>query len=121
MEGLLNRGFTLIELLVVLLVIAILVSLAIPLTAHMKDNAIRRTCQANLRILDGSIQSYYVCEGDYPPLSDGDDAQLLSNYFVPTYLKSMPSCPAGGNYTYNEGYPPYVSCDSNVGGPHENP
>ena len=53
-----KEGFTLIELLIVILIIAILVAIALPLYLNSQKNAKVRTCQANLRTMDGAINAY---------------------------------------------------------------
>ncbi|RJQ54420.1 MAG: type II secretion system protein [Actinobacteria bacterium] len=88
-------GFTLIELMIVVLIIGILVAIAIPVFQSVQNNARRRTCQANLRTLNGAIQSYAGDnEGNYPTaLGDLD----------PNYVRVVPSCPGNGttNGTYS--------------------
>jgi type IV pilus assembly protein PilA len=53
-----HGGFTLIELMIVILIIAILVAIAVPVMIASGSNAQRRTCQANLRTIDGAINTY---------------------------------------------------------------
>ena len=88
-----KEGFTLIELLIVILIIAILVAIALPLYLNSQKTAKQRTCQANLRTIDGTITAYYA--GD-PDVADPTMAQLLSA----RYLKKEPFCPSGGGSAY---------------------
>lgn len=53
-----EKGFTLIELMVVILIIGILVAIAVPIFNNARASAQRRTCQANLRTMDGAIQTW---------------------------------------------------------------
>jgi len=89
-----QKGFTLVELMVVVLIIAILVAIAIPLYTKSQENAQRSACKANLRTLMGSIAQYMSENGEYPT-----DLDALKNE---GYIKSVPKCPTGKDYTYNQ-------------------
>ena len=112
MRKLMSRpeGFTLIELMIVILIIAILVAIAVPVYLNAKKGAERRTCQANLRTVDGAIQSYESNSSnqDFP----GGMADLLAT--ATKTLKAEPTCPAGGGngnkYAWVVGTPPEISC-----------
>ncbi len=84
-----KEGFTLIELLIVILIIAILVAIALPLYLNSQRNAKVRTCQANLRTMDGCVNAYRAdFELDPPAGSAGVTALKDSGY-----LKKVPKCP----------------------------
>ncbi len=93
-----EEGFTLIELMVVVLIIGILVAIAVPVYFSAQTNAKEKTCKANLRTLDGALQTYAAETGDYP--AAGVYATVLA-VLVPNYLKELPACPGTGTYTYN--------------------
>ncbi|MHB8895194.1 MAG: prepilin-type N-terminal cleavage/methylation domain-containing protein [Candidatus Geothermincolia bacterium] len=106
-----QKGFTLIELMIVILIIAILVAIAVPVFLSARANAQRRTCQANLRTIDGAINTYSAdYEGLYP--SAGAVSRL-----VPALIKRDPTCPSTGSaYTLAAGTPPTVECPTTVTG-----
>ena len=55
-----RKGFTLIELLIVISVIAILVGIAVPRFRGMQDEANQSKANAELRVLETAIESYYM-------------------------------------------------------------
>ena len=101
------EGFTLIELMIVILIIAILVAIAVPVFLNSRDNARQRTCQANLRTIDGAVMSYQADEQVYP----GTIADMVAE--DTKALKSEPKCPSGAGGTYvflTASDPPRASC-----------
>jgi type IV pilus assembly protein PilA len=67
-----EAGFTLVELLVVLVIIAVLVSIAVPSYLGFKDRAADRTAQANLRAALPAAEAYYSDRGTYVGMSTDD-------------------------------------------------
>lgn len=109
MKKLIRRpeGFTLIELMIVILIIAILVAIAVPVYLNARANAEKRTCQANLRTVDGAIQSYQALfDNPMYPSALWNLTQAASKT-----LKSAPTCPSVAvAYTWVPGDPPVISC-----------
>jgi competence protein ComGC len=80
---------------IILIVAAVLVVIAgvliIPVFMSFNANGQRRTCQANLRTIDGAINTYNAMNDTYPTSMD----QL-----VPEFIKRNPTCPTSGeSYT----------------------
>jgi type IV pilus assembly protein PilA len=112
-----QEGFTLIELMIVILIIAILVAIAVPVFLSARSNAQRRTCQANLRTIDGAVNTYNAQYDAYPATGLVDSAAVG---FVPTLIKRTPSCPTT-NSVYSlaggaGGTPPTVACPTAIAG-----
>ncbi len=106
-----NEGFTLIELMIVILIIAILVAIAVPVFLSARSNAQRRTCQANLRTIDGAINTYNAEYDAYPP------GGSVGTIMVPSLIKRAPLCPTTqSGYTLVAGSPPTVLCPTTVSG-----
>jgi prepilin-type N-terminal cleavage/methylation domain-containing protein len=100
------EGFTLIELMIVILIIAILVAIAVPVYLNARRNAQRRTCQANLRTVDSSVEAY---EADTESLPTSIANMVAAGNKV---LKTTPRCPVDttADYTWVSGTPPSISC-----------
>ncbi|MDO8886491.1 prepilin-type N-terminal cleavage/methylation domain-containing protein [Candidatus Oleimmundimicrobium sp.] len=95
-----EKGFTLVELMVVILIIGILVGIAIPVYNQAQAKAKANACKANLRTLDGAIQTYNATTGDYPDVETYTDL-VANDMLVPDYIKIAPKCPdSAGIYTY---------------------
>jgi type IV pilus assembly protein PilA len=77
---------------IVILIIAILVAIAIPIYINATNNAKKRTCQANLRTIDGAISAWKSeYGGDDGHIDPGSVAQLVAD----GYLKALPQCKSG--------------------------
>jgi len=94
-----RRGFTLIELLVVVLILAILMSVALPLYLSAVGDSQKKTCRANLQTIANAVQSKYVKD------QAADYSQFVGAVAPATEpdLQSTPKCPTAGTYTVENG------------------
>ena len=89
------EGFTLVELLIVILILAVLVAIAVPIYISAIAQAKLRTCQANLRTIDGTVEQWRA-------LNDSPGYPILSNMNNHFKGDKLPQCPSGsGSYTYD--------------------
>jgi general secretion pathway protein G len=80
-----QTGFTLIELLVVMVIIALLLSLAVPRYFHSVEKSREAVLRENLALTRQSLDKYYGDNGKYPDALD----TLVSK----KYLRSLPFDP----------------------------
>jgi type IV pilus assembly protein PilA len=94
-----RKGFTLIELLVVVLILAILMSVALPLYLSAVADSQKKACRANLQTVATAVQAARVKSGaaDYR-------AFIGHGIGAPTEPDiTCPFCPNGGIYTISQG------------------
>lgn len=102
-----QKGFTLVEIMIVVLIIGILLSIAIPNFVKARDTSQAKACVANLKTIDSAVQQYMIeNKGEVPTYPD----DLVG---ADKYIKSEPTCPAGGTYTIPSGV---ATCS--IGGTH---
>lgn len=88
-----EEGFTLVELMVVVLIIGILVAIAIPVYNAASDSARQRTCQSNMRVIEGAVQQY-VAANDGAVVADLAGKVNAGHELVPEFVKEVPYCPS---------------------------
>jgi prepilin-type N-terminal cleavage/methylation domain-containing protein len=95
-----RKGFTLVEIMIVVAIIGLLAAIAIPSFMKARTQAQQNACINNLRQIDsGKEQAALELRWT------NGTAVVISN--VNNYIKglagttNMPTCPAGGSYTYN--------------------
>jgi prepilin-type N-terminal cleavage/methylation domain-containing protein len=92
-----NQGYTLIEVMLVVLMIATLLSIAVPNFIRTREQARAKSCSRNIKYIDGAKEQWAIDNrknsNDTPSFTD-----LVGNG---SYLKATPTCPSGGVYTLN--------------------
>ena len=86
-------GFTLVEIMIVVAIIGLLAAVAIPNFVRARERAQTNACIANLKQIDGAKTLWALDTG----ATSGDGCVMTD--LVTAYIKSTPSCPAGGTYT----------------------
>jgi type IV pilus assembly protein PilA len=97
-----RKGFTLVELLVVVLILAILMSVALPLYLSAVTDAQRKTCRANMQTIANAVQANKVktLAANYSTFMGSITTGTTGNE---PDLNSVPVCPNGGSYTIVNG------------------
>jgi type IV pilus assembly protein PilA len=97
-----RTGFTLIELLVVVLILAILMSVAIPLYLSAVSDSQKKTCRANMQTIANAVQANKVKAqaADYSTYMGSITTGTTGNE---PDLNSIPNCPNNGTYTIVQG------------------
>jgi type IV pilus assembly protein PilA len=100
-----RRGFTLVELLVVVLILAILMSIALPLYLSAIGDAQKKTCRTNLQTIANTVQAARVKLNlaDYTTLYSANVATDIAQF---PDLVLAPLCPSGGIYGVSAGTKP---------------
>lgn len=87
------EGFTLIELMTVVLILAALITIAVPVYAASSKQAAAMTCLASRTIVERGASVYRAKEGT--------SAATIGTLVSAGYLKTLPACPTKGIYVFD--------------------
>jgi prepilin-type N-terminal cleavage/methylation domain-containing protein len=115
-----SQGFTLVEIMVVVAILALLLAIIIPNYMRARANAQASGCINNLTKIEDATSQFALEKGlkTGDPITYPDD---LTAYIKLNSAGSVPTCPAGGDYTVDSsGDRPKVDCSlgSEVTPPH---
>ncbi len=104
-----KSGFTLVEIMIVVAIIGLLAAIAIPNFIKARATAQANACINNLRQIDAAINEWALEAGQSTGATV--NATVISGYIKLNSASSIPSCPAGGTYTYGKvGDTKQISC-----------
>ena len=92
-----RKAFTLVEILITILIIGILSVIAVPNYLTARSLSQGRTCIANLHAIESAKEQWAMEQkkgGTDVPTTDDLVGQAVGD----GYIKSFPTCPAGGTY-----------------------
>ncbi len=105
-----KKGFTLVELMIVVVILGILVAIAVPIYSAVRENAERRTCQSNMRMIVGACAQYFMEHESYDGLVPATGISNLAEATLPQEFTDkfddthgIPKCPTGGIYQLTRG------------------
>jgi len=116
-----DEGFTLVELMVVVLIIGILVAVAIPVFNAASGTARLKTCQANMRTIEGAVEQYLAANPSNQRATCAAGGWVGALVGASSYIKSEPKCPLANTITYTyDATTMQAACTSVAadGGPH---
>ena len=92
-----EAGFTLIELLIVIAIIAVIAAIAIPTVANRISDAREAADRANVKLLQGLVDMYYIDNGVFPdPSKDWIDLLAEEGYLNQSVESPYPDATGTG-------------------------
>ena len=91
-----DAGFTLLEILIVVGILGLLLAIALPSWTKTREIAQREICIENLQQIETAKQLWAI-ETNAPKDEEPDEEDLVG---LDLYLKTMPLCPASGEYEF---------------------
>lgn len=88
-------GFTLVEIMIIVAIIGMLAAIALPSFMRSRTKSQTTACINNLRQIEGAKEQWALEN------RKTQGAAVLTNEII-SYLKTSPSCPAGGTYDYTQ-------------------
>lgn len=87
-----KKGFSLVELMIVVVIMGILIAVAIPLYGAITENAEKKTCANNIKVITNTCSNYYVSTDPQAALKDAATLKGMMEE------EEIPACPLGGTY-----------------------
>ena len=98
------KGFTLIELLVVVLILAILMSVALPLYLSAVGDSRKKVCRANMQTISNAVVAARIKNASANYLTFVmTDVSVSTNLLKLPDLTAAPVCPSGTKYNITDG------------------
>lgn len=94
-----QSGFTFIEMCIVVAIIGVLMVIAVPNYQKAVANAQNKSCEANRKLIESQVESYYMDLNSYPPTDTATEKKTINQLIASKYLKEEPKCPSKGEYT----------------------
>lgn len=95
------------DFLAMIVIVIIMISVFVPLFFNSAGEARELSCHDNMRATNAAVFQFEARYGSFKALADIES--MWSN-LVCSVMESVKSCPAGGEYEYNSGPPPYLTC-----------
>ncbi|RUO74566.1 type II secretion system protein GspG [Pseudidiomarina sediminum] len=95
-----HKGFTLIELLIVMVILGLLASIVGPAMFGKVDESRIKTAQAQMKVLETSLNTYRLDMGKFPESLDLLLSSDEANWQGPYFPQDVPADPWGNDYVY---------------------